>query len=449
MTPTPPSMPSSSSASMPMRLHMIGCSHHDVPVDVRERLAFSDSDLLVFYEQFAARFPGGEAVLVNTCNRVELYVVSAPPATPASPPTVRREELVDLIADVLERDRDFVGQHLTSRVDREAVDHLFLVASSLDSMILGEAQVLSQVKHAYDFAQSVDATGPVTHAIFQAANKAAKRVQTETTIHRRRLSVPSVAIGEVVPEVFETLRGKRVVLCGAGEMAAETLRYLRAGGADNLCLLNRNLERGVALAQEFGADVQPFDSLVQQVVGTDLLIGTTAAEHPILTAADFASIRTARGGRTLLVLDLAVPRDFDPAIGDESGVYLYQIDDLQAACNRNRREREKQWPKAKRIIDEEVELFTQSIRQRETGPIIRRLRERADRVKQEELDRLLGKLNGSQDPAIAKEIEKSFDRLTNKLLHPPLASLRDDAADGHSRGLLEALRHLFNLGDDA
>ena len=440
-----------------MTLQMIGCSHHDAAVEIREQLSFSTEHTEQALSSFGERFDGAELVVLSTCNRVELYAAGGPfgsgliasePASGSFSFDEVRTALIEFVAECLEKPADFVAEHMAVRQGRDAVDHLFLVAASLDSMVVGEAQILSQVKQAYDLSNVAGATGPVTHAAFQAANRAAKRVQTETTIHRRRLSVPSVAVGEVVPEVFETLRGKRVVLCGAGEMAEETLRYLKNGGSDNLCIINRGRERGDALANSFGAQSKPLEDLHEEIVSADLLIGTTSAEEPLVDSATFARLNSQRGGRIMLVLDLAVPRDFDPVIGDENGVYLYQIDDLQAACNRNRREREKQWPKAKRILDEEVDRFIASLQQRATGPVIRKLRERADQVKSAELQRLLDKLNGTTDPAMTKEIEKSFDRLTNKLLHPPMASIRDDAAAGHSRGLLEALRHLFNLGDD-
>lgn len=440
-----------------MTLHMIGCSHHDVAVEIREQLSFSSQHAAHALATFGERFDGAELVVLSTCNRVELYAAggcfgSGLTASDSGGRSLSDEQvraaLIGFVADCLGKPVDFVGEHMIVRQAREAVDHLFLVSASLDSMVVGEAQILSQVKQAYDLSNLAGATGPLTHAAFQAANRAAKRVQTETTIHRRRLSVPSVAIGEVVPEVFETLRGKRVVLCGAGEMAEETLRYLKNGGSDNLCIVNRGQERAAALASVFGAESRPLTELADQIITADLLIGTTSAEEPLVDAATFARLNAQRGGRTLLVLDLAVPRDFEPEIGDEPGVYLYQIDDLRAACNRNRREREKQWPKAKGILDEEVNRFFESLQQRATGPVIQRLRQRAEQVKSAELQRLLDKLNGCTDASMTKEIEKSFDRLTNKLLHPPMASLRDDAAAGHSRGLLEALRHLFNLGDD-
>lgn len=430
-----------------MTLHMIGCSHHDVAMEVRERLSFTSEQVQRLYETISRLHPSAESVLLSTCNRVELYAATSDRRDAESVMTT--EELSNVVAGILGHDPATIRGHLTPRHDRAAVEHLFRVASSLDSLVVGEAQILSQVKQAYDLANLADATGPITHAVFQAANRAAKRVQTETSIHRRRLSVPSVAVGEIVPEVFETLRGKRVVLCGAGEMAEETLRYLKTGGADRICVLNRTRERGVALAKAFDTEVGTLDQLTERVVEADLLIGTTSSESPLIDANECKQLGQRRAGRLLLILDLAVPRDFDASIGDAPGVYLYQIDDLRAACDRNRREREKQLPKAHRIIEEEVLAFEASLQQRATGPVIAQLRQRADRVKQQELERLLGKLNGSHDAAITQEIQKSFDRLTNKLLHPPMASLRDDAADGHSRGLLEALRHLFNLGEDS
>ena len=284
--------------------------------------------------------------------------------------------------------------------------------------------------------------------MFQAANRAAKRVQQETSIHRRRVSVPSVAVGEVATEVFDTLHNKRVVLCGAGEMGGETLRYLKQAGASDICIINRSRDRAVALANTFSAESALWDDLQEQVVGADLLIGTTSATEPILDKATFLPLHGKRKNRLLLILDLAVPRDFEPSIGELSNVYLYGIDDLQSACDRNRRERQKEWPKAKQVISEETQRLMQAFHHKATGPVIQRLREHAQDLKNDELERLINKLHLEDlDPSAQKEIEKSFDRLINKLLHPPLASLRDDAAEGHRRGLLEALRHLFNLGE--
>jgi glutamyl-tRNA reductase len=426
-----------------MKLQMIGCSHHDAAVEFREKISFTTEQVGETLSAFRERFPSCELVLLNTCNRVELY------ATAGDNAELDRDAVAEFLANQQHLRPDEIVDQMIYRAGSEAVEHLFTVAASLDSMVVGEAQILSQVKQAYDLACNSGSAGPLTHSVFQAANRAAKRVQQETTIHRRRVSVPSVAVGEVATEVFDSLANKRVVLCGAGEMGEETLRYLKRAGASDICILNRSYERAVALAKAFGAETALWDSLDQHVVDADLLIGTTAATEPILDEASFLPLHSKRRDRVLLILDLAVPRDFDPAIGDLSSVYLYGIDDLQTACERNRRERQKEWPKAKQIIAEETQRFIQAINHRATGPVIQRLREQAQELKQDELERLINKLQlGDHNPSVRKEIEKSFDRLINKLLHPPLSSLRDDAAEGHRRGLLEALRHLFNLGDE-
>ncbi len=321
------------------------------------------------------------------------------------------------------------------------------------ALVVGEAQIVAQVRDGFARARAAGTAGPVTAAVFDAASRAAKRVQNETTIHRRRLSVPSVAVGEVVPEVFERLAGKQVLVCGTGEMATETLRYLVDAGADRIRVLGRRAERAAEVAARFGGEkraVEPgvIDCLPAHVAAADLIVGTTASDRPLIDVATFRRMIAGRRDRLTLILDLAVPRDFDAAIGELPGVYLYQIDDLRAACDRNRRERQKQWPAAMRIIDEEVSALAVDLRRRSGGPVIKALRDRAETIKAAELSRLLSKLNGVADPSIAAEIEKSFDRLTNKILHPPMVSLRRDAAEDHRGGLLEALRQLFNLGED-
>lgn len=425
-----------------MKLQMIGCSHHDAAVEFREKISFTSEEAGKALELFRERFPSSEIVLLSTCNRVELYTTSDDESL------VDKNTVASFLAEQQGLSVDEVIDQMIYRSGNQAVEHLFTVASSLDSMVVGEAQILSQVKQAYDLACTWDSVGPLTHGVFQAANRAAKRVQQETDIHRRRVSVPSVAVGEVATEIFDHLADKRIVLCGAGEMGQETLRYLKQAGANNICVLNRNYDRAIRVAESFDATSDLWDSLDRQMLDADLVIGTTSATEAILELETFQPIHAKRGHRLLLILDLAVPRDFDPRIGKLANVYLYGIDDLRNACERNQREREKEWPKAKTIIAEETHKFMQALNHRATGPVIQRLREQAHELKQDELERLINKLKLSEmNPVMVKEIEKSFDRLINKLLHPPLASVRDDAAEGHSKGLLEALRHLFNLGD--
>ncbi len=382
-----------------MKLQMIGCSHHDAAVEFREKISFSKEQIDSALNAFQERFPEGELVLLSTCNRTELY-------TSSDDDGCDRDAVIEFLAEHHRLSSDEVVDQMIYRSGHDAVEHLFTVAASLDSMVIGESQILSQVKQAYDLACQNGSAGPLTHSVFQAANHAAKRVQNETQIHRRRVSVPSVAVGEIVPEVFDSLVGKRVVLCGAGEMGEETLRYLIQAGANDVVVLNRSPERSQKLAKQFGIGSAPWETLLDQVIQADLLIGTTSAEDPILTAEQYGQLQSKRMDRVLLILDLAVPRDFDAALDDFPNLYLYQIDDLQAACQRNRHEREKEWPKAQRIITDETQRFLEGLNHRATGPVIKRLREQAQAIKDDELARLRPKLISlGGEPAMQKEIE--------------------------------------------
>jgi glutamyl-tRNA reductase len=424
-----------------MKLQLVGCSHHTAPVELRERLAFTKDQIPEALSRLRRAFPDAEAVLLSTCNRVELYTAA------------ERVELAPTGDQVIEFLAEFHGlrpaeiaSELFLRKRDEAIRHLFRVAASLDSMVMGEAQILSQVKEAYQVASDGDYTGPLTHAAFQGAMRVARRVATETAIHQRRVSIPSVAVADFASQIFERFDDKQVLVIGAGEMGRETLRYLVDAGARQVTIVNRNESRAQELAAEVGGRTSPWDQLLDRLVEADLVISTTGSKEPVVRLSDYQQIEAARFQRTLFILDLAVPRDFDPTIGDCLGVYLYCVDDLQRACEANRREREKEWPKAQRIIDLETERFLSEWNHRITGPTIRQLREATDLIKQAELQRLFNKL-GDVDPTLENELRISFDRLVNKMLHPPLESLRDEAQRGAPHGLLEALKRLFQLKD--
>ena len=427
-----------------MNLHMIGCSHHHASVEFREQISFTGDQVAAALSAFRSQFPGSEAVLLSTCNRVELYTA----ATEESE-GLDRNSVIDFLCNQRGMTSDQLLDNLMFRSGAEAIEHLFTVAASLDSMVVGEPQILSQVKQAYDVAMQQGSVGPLTHSVFQAANHVAKRVASETAIHKKRVSVPSVAVGEIATEFFERMDDKRVVLIGAGEMGQETLQYLRDKGARDVRLINRSEERARETAEALGARTAPWDQMDALLADADLVVSTTAATQPIMTTDRFSSIHAQRQGRTLLILDLAVPRDFEAKIDDFSGVYLYSVDDLQAACERNRRDRKKEWPKAQKIITDETTDFVNGLHHRATGPVIKRLRENANQLKQDELARLLAKLGTLESESDReREIAKSFDRLVNKMLHPPLASLKDDAASGGQSGLVDALRKLFQLRDE-
>lgn len=424
-----------------MKLQMVGCSHHNASVELRERLAFTPEAAREALHRLRDRFPDVEAVLLSTCNRVELYVASENSESCPS-----HADVVHFLADFHKLDANEIFDDLFERTGEDFVRHLFTVAASLDSMVVGEAQIIAQVKQAYELATKENSVGPITNSAFQAALRVAKRIATETALQQKRLSVPSVAVAEYARQFFERFDDKKVLVIGAGEMAEETLRYLVDEGVRDVTIVNRTLTRASDLASKMVGKAEPWDRLNHHVVSADLIVSATGATEPIITYQSFARLHEERYQRPLLILDMAVPRDFEASIGDYTGVYLYGVDDLKAACDRNRKEREREWPKAERIIEDETVRFMKDLHHRATGPTIKRLRERAEEIKNEEITRLHNKL-GDIDPKVKAEVGKSFDRLINKLLHPPLESLRDEAQYGSPHGLLAALKRLFKLSD--
>lgn len=424
-----------------MKLQMIGCSHHHSSIAVRERLAFSPGQVSQALDGLRERFPHIEAVLLSTCNRVEIYTAAEDAELGPS-----HEQVAQFMADFHRLPMYEIFNELFERTGEDAVRHLFTVAASLDSMVVGEPQILAQVKAAYELAKDCQSTGPVTHAIFQAAVRVAKRVATETTLHQRRVSIPSVAVGDFAKAIFERFDDKNVLVIGAGEMGEETLRYLQDEGAHDVTITNRRSERAAQLAERWRARVESWDQLPRLLTRADLVISTTGAPDPIVTLAMYKQIEAARYQRPLFILDLALPRDFESAIGDRLGVYLYSIDDLQAACERNRRERDAELPSAIHVVEQETSRFMAELHHRATAPIIKRLKEGWQQPKDDELKRLFNKLP-ELDERSRTEISQAFDRLVNKLLHPPLESLRSEAEKGPPHGLLDALKRLFQLKD--
>ncbi|MCE5302641.1 MAG: glutamyl-tRNA reductase [Planctomycetaceae bacterium] len=422
-----------------MLVEVVGCSHHGAEVSVREQLAFGPEQMREALDRWRREFPGVEAALVSTCNRVEWYAAAEPGPAPTF------DEIAGFLARFHGLETGRIVQHLYWYDDRSAVRHLFAVAASLDSMVLGESQILAQVKQAYQTAAERDGAGPLLHAVFQAALRTAHRVADETAIHQRRVSVPSVAVADVAGQIFERFDDKKTLVIGAGETAEECLRYLREAGVRDVTVVNRRVDRAERLAGPQGR-VVAWERLPEAMAEADLIVSATGSERPIVAAADFAAVEARRPRRPLLILDLAVPRDFEPVIGQRPDVYLYSIDDLQAACRRNAAERDKELPAAWRIVEQETDRFISEMYHREVGPVVERLRQDWQRPKEEELQRLLNKLPELDDRA-KDEIGRSFDRLVNKLLHPPLESLRDESQTGVPRGLLEAMKRLFQLKD--
>lgn len=423
-----------------MNVQVLGCSHHNAPLAVREQLAFNSEQVCSALRDLRKEFPGVEAVLLSTCNRVELYAACENGESPS------RRQIAEFLARRRALDPAVVFENLYERVGHEAVRHLFIVACSLDSMVVGEPQILSQVKQAYMLATRQEAIGPLTHAVFQSALKVARRVASETTIHQRRVSIPSVAVVDFAQQIFERFDDKQTLVIGAGEMAEETLRCLRQRGAGRVTIVNRSTERAEELSQRWEGQTRPWSELIEAIADADMVVSTTGAAEPIITRAQFHRVEAARHGRPLFILDLAVPRDFDPAIGDRPGVYLYALDDLQQVCQQNRRDRDRELPTAMKIIETETEKFVAQLHHRTVGPIVARLRRDWETTKEAELQRLLNKLP-ALDAQSRGEIECSFDRLVNKLLHPPMESLRVESRRGLPGTLLDSLAKLFQLKD--
>jgi glutamyl-tRNA reductase len=424
-----------------MTLAFVGGTHRTVPLALRERLAFSAEQATEALARFRERFPGREGVLLSTCNRVEFYAAGAESDGPPPP-----DQLVSFLAECRGIDASLLPPVLAGDRDEAVVRHLFSVAAGLDSMVLGEPQIVAQVKQAWSLAQESRTAGPLTGEMFQAALRTAKRVSTETALGRERISIPSVAVADFASGVFERFDDKRVLLIGAGKMAAETLRYLRQAGARDVIIVNRTAGRAGDLAARLGARSGRFENLVAEIAAADLVVSTTGATEPVVSSAVFAEVESRRDGRPLVVLDLAVPRDFDPRIGQRPGVWLYSVDDLAAACEANRKSRQRELPAALTIIDEETQRFMGDLHHRSTAPVIERLRAGWSETGEAELDRLFRRLPGLDDAARA-EIRQAFDRYAAKLLHPPLASLRSESRAGPPHGLLDALKRLFDLKD--
>ena len=424
-----------------MMLQIVGCSHHDSGMIVREKLAFDQQQVGRFLTNFYNTYPQSEALLLSTCNRTEFFTATHDQSNGPS-----FAEMQQSLADACGLENSEVKSHVFELSNQDAIRHLFSVAASLDSMVIGETQILQQVKQAYDLATQINNNIPLTHHVFQAAIKVAKRVANQTEIQQNRVSIPSIAIGDFARQIVERLDNKNILVIGAGEMAEETLQYVTHYGGKHIRLVNRTREKAVELANRWSGDVVEWSELMQALDEADLIISTTGAQEAIVSIDQYRQTEDRRGQKPLFILDLAVPRDFDPAIGECENVYLYSLDDLQAQCEHNQKSRRSHWPKAKKIIDQETELFMKELAYRSKGSAIALLKASASEIKDAELRRLINKL-GPIEPRHRDEIETAFHRLTNKLLHPPLESLREESDVDSDHSLFEAFKKLFRLGD--
>jgi glutamyl-tRNA reductase len=419
-------------------LFVVGISWRTAPVAVREKLAFREDELADALRAMTATLPVTEALLVSTCNRVEVYGVSPAGADPTGPvrkflAQQRRLDLRD-VADVLYDHRGTA-----------AVRHVFRVASALDSLVLGEAQILGQLKAAYAVAGTAGTSGPLLGRCLERAFGVAKRVRSETAIARGAANVSTVAV-DLAHRVFGDLAGKSVLVVGAGKMSRLAARHLYASGAQHIIVTNRSPEKAEALAAEIDGIAKPWEQLEQLLAEADVVISSTGAREPIQTKALVKKVTKARRWRPLVVIDIAVPRDAEPKIGDLDGVYLYDIDDLEKVVAANLAERAKSAEQASRIVEHEAGQFEQWLRTQSVVPTIRALRERFHQVAEAELAKTLDQLT-RREPLTATQresIQRLVQLVMNKLLHQPTTALR--AAAGEDAALhADVLCELFAL----
>lgn len=424
------------------RLLLVGLNHTTAPLAVRERLAFSAEQRKQTLVAFKERFPEAEGVLLCTCNRVEFYAARTTHGHP------RIEEMVEFLAEHRGIPVDEVGPHLYRKQDRETVTHLFTVASSLDSMVLGETQILGQVRQAYDIARELGTARGEMHPLFQRAIGVGKQVMSETSLGDGRLSVASVAV-EYARRIFDHFNDKTVLSIGAGKMAVLVLQHFREIAPGRLLVCNRDLNKAHSLAQRFGGQPAAFEKLDEHLAAADIVISSTGAPHAIITKARFAPLLKLRRYKPVFLIDIALPRDIEAEVGNLENVYLYNIDDLQQVVKATQSHRVTAVDAAKAIVEQQVEEFGTWHRQREMGPLIDKLYQRYHRIAQQEIGRTLHKLPNAGE--MEKELlEHLGRRLVNKLLHDPIHVLRTSSNGLHSptAQYLHALERLFKLAEE-
>jgi glutamyl-tRNA reductase len=412
---------------------VVGLNHETAPLAVREALAFPKERLAEALGRAREEAGLGEAMILSTCNRVEVYGRSVQPAADA---------VAAFLARFHARQEQEIAPHLYRLEGEAAVRHAFRVAASLDSMVLGEPQILGQVKDAYEAAEQAGALGSVLNALRNRSIAAAKRARTETAIGHNAVSVSHVAV-ELARKIFGDLRERSVLLVGAGKMSEVAARQMVRGGARATVLGGRSLERAEQLAAALGGRAAPLESLRSELANADVVISGTGAPGIVVQRDDVEAAQAARRGRPLFLIDIAVPRDIAPEAASVAGVFLYDLDDVKNVAEANLRERKKEAAAAEAILDHEVREFLEWRRSLEVVPLLVELRRRADEIRKAELEkarRRLGPLSAEQESAI----EAATTAIVNKLLHGPTVHLKQLAGNGQAEHV-GLIRKLFGL----
>jgi len=422
-----------------MNLVLVGVNHKTAPVELREKLGCLFPEIGDAYRLLKSLPAVQEVLFYTTCNRVEVLCVSE-----------AYDEAVGELREFLSRHPDLAPEVLDRCLyvwqDLEAVQHFFRVAASLDALVVGEPQILGQIKAAYRQAVEHRATGAILNRLLHKTFAVAKKVRTETGIgdHAVSVSYAAVSLGR---KIFGDYRGKTVLMIGAGEMAELALEHLKGQGVARIVVANRTLERGLKLAQRFHGEAVSLEELETQLLGADIIISSTGSPHYLLTCEQVKSAMRRRKQRPLFLIDIAVPRDLDPKINDLDNVYLYNIDDLKLVVEHNRQKRREEAVKAERLIQAEALKFMDWLASLAVYPTIIALREKAERICQAELKKTLSHL-GNVSPEQRQALEVLLQSTTQKLLHDPIMFLKRNHDRKRAHLELDLVRRLFNLNSE-
>jgi len=415
----------------------LGLNHKTAPVEVRERYAFKKDELEDKLLKLNALPSIQECMILSTCNRVEVYFV-----TRSSAPF---RDVIEFMNREKNCSHDDIGRFFYKKVNEEAVRHGFYVASSLDSMIVGEPQIVGQFKDAFLLAKECGTIGTVMCRFCETALKVSKRVRTETGISKNAVSISFAAV-ELAKKIFGELRGKKVAIIGAGEMAELAVKHLISNGVSEVFVVNRTFERAEKLAQEFGGKAFPLEKLKEVLVLADIVISSTGAPGYVLTKENVLPAVKRRNGTPMFLIDIAVPRDIDPELEKLEGLYVYDIDDLQQVVEANIKERLREAEVAKEIIENYVKRFLKWLKELEIAPLIAELKQRAEEIRSEEFKKRISRLGLT--PKQEKEVENLTRIVINKLLHQPITNVKKKAVEEEKGVVVQLFRELFGLGKE-
>ena len=423
-----------------MNIVIVGLSHKTAPVEIREKVAFSPTAMDRPLQQVLALPSVSEAVIVSTCNRVELYVISRQSDAAII-------ELRQFLADFHGLKSAALEPHLYDFSGTPAIQHVLRVASSLDSMMIGEPQILGQIKTAYGYACEYKTVGLILNRFLHKAFSVAKRVRSETAIASNAVSISFAAV-ELARKIFDSLENKTVMLIGAGEMCELAAKHFINNGVSKVLVTNRTFSRAEKLAEEFNGTAVSFDNFQEQLHRVDIVLSSTGAPDYVLGAKKLKEVCKERRYKPMFLIDIAVPRDIDPAANKLDSIYLYDVDDLQGVVQANLKERQKEAAKAELIIKEEVGQFQNWLATLEVKPTIVALRQKMEKVRQTEMEKTLSSFNALNDKE-RKAIESMTSAIINKILHHPTHILKQISNGDDSSLYIDAVRTLFDLPDPA